>query len=143
MDPRITLRAFDAFLAARGLRLEAVITGGAALNLLGVVTRPTRDCDVIQPELPAAVVQASRAFAAEMSAKGAPLEHDWLNNGPQSLVPLLPPDWQSRTTIAFAGRAIELRSLGRPELIATKIFALCDRAIDLRTALRSLPRTRS
>ena len=39
MEPRIVLDAFDAFLADRGLRFEAVVIGGIALNLLGVVRR--------------------------------------------------------------------------------------------------------
>ena len=41
MDPRSTLTAFDRYLADRGLTLEAVVVGGAALNLLGVITRQT------------------------------------------------------------------------------------------------------
>ena len=46
MDPAETIPAFDAFLAARGLTFEAVIIGGSALVLLGVVQRTTDDCDV-------------------------------------------------------------------------------------------------
>ncbi|HEY8211352.1 MAG TPA: DUF6036 family nucleotidyltransferase [Myxococcaceae bacterium] len=49
MLPTIVIPAFDAFLAARGLRLEAIVIGGTALNLLGVVRRETRDCDVLAP----------------------------------------------------------------------------------------------
>ena len=49
MKPRETLAAFDRYLAARDLRLEAVVIGGAALNLLGVVARPTKDCDILSP----------------------------------------------------------------------------------------------
>jgi hypothetical protein len=39
----------------------------------------------------------------------------------------------------FSGRAIELRSLGRAELLATKIFALCDRGIDLQDCIALAP----
>ena len=42
--PRETLEAFDRFLADRTLRPDAVVIGGAALNLLGVISRPTKDC---------------------------------------------------------------------------------------------------
>jgi hypothetical protein len=66
MDPRITLGAFDGFLAERRLRLEAVVIGGTALNLLGVIDRATRDCDILHPPLPSEVVAASMAFAAEV-----------------------------------------------------------------------------
>ena len=38
-----TLQQFDKFLFKRGLRFEAVVIGGAALDLLGVISRPTKD----------------------------------------------------------------------------------------------------
>jgi hypothetical protein len=59
MKPVEILAAFDRYLATRNLRLEAVVIGGAALNLLGVVSRPTKDCDILLPPLPAAIVEAS------------------------------------------------------------------------------------
>lgn len=55
MQPTVVIPAFDAFLADRDLRVEAVILGGSALALLGVVTRTTDDCDVLDPEIPAAI----------------------------------------------------------------------------------------
>jgi hypothetical protein len=42
MDPRETLEAFDRYLADRQLRLDAVVIGGAALNLLGIISRATK-----------------------------------------------------------------------------------------------------
>ncbi len=47
MTPRMIVEAFDQCLAGRGLRLVAVVIGGTALNLLGIVSRPTKDCDVL------------------------------------------------------------------------------------------------
>jgi hypothetical protein len=85
MDPLSTLRAFDVYLAERALRLDAVIVGGAALNLLGVVSRPTRDCDIIHPALPEAIAAAARAFATQVRGDGNALEDDWLNDGPKSM----------------------------------------------------------
>ena len=41
------------------VELEAVVIGGAALNLLGVVHRTTKDCDILHPALPQAVVEAA------------------------------------------------------------------------------------
>ena len=57
MDARITLRAFDAFLAER--RLMLTVIGGAALQLMGVIERPTKDCDVLDPQLPAEIREAA------------------------------------------------------------------------------------
>jgi hypothetical protein len=81
VKPRETLAAFDAYLAARGLRLEAVVVGGTALNLLGLVSRPTND----------------------------------------------------------TGRALVLASLGRLDLLRSKLFALCDRGLDLGDCMALAP----
>ena len=49
MCPRETLQAFDRLLAQRGLRLDAIVVGGAALNLLGVISLETKDWDILHP----------------------------------------------------------------------------------------------
>ena len=141
MNPRETLTAFDQFLADRALHLDAVVIGGAALNLLGVVSRPTKDCDILHPQLPAAIVEAARAFAAELRGRGQVLAGDWLNNGPASLADQLPSHWQRRLETVFTSHAIVLRSLGREDLLRVKVFALCDRGIDLSDCLALAPTT--
>lgn len=105
--------------------------GGAALNLLGVISRPTKDCDILHPQLPPEIARAARAFADEMREAGEILDGDWLNNGPSSLTKLLPSRWEDRLQPAFAGAALVLQSLGRSDLLCTKLFALCDRGLDL------------
>jgi hypothetical protein len=139
MDPRTTRAAFDRYLADRGLALEAVVVGGAALNLLGVITRQTRDCDILHPLLPEAVVAAARAFAAEVTAAGGELKEGWLNNGPSSLAPLLPAGWELRLQEAFRGQVLLLRSLHRSDLLKSKLFALCDRGLDLQDCIALAP----
>lgn len=131
MDPRTTIQAFDAFLARRGLSLDAVIVGGAALGLLGVISRPTRDCDVLHPRVSESIRQAAQQFAAECRRAGEVLANDWLNDGPSSLVDDLPKGWGDRLQTAYIGEAVTLRTLGRLDLLRSKLFALCDRAIDL------------
>jgi hypothetical protein len=141
MEVRETIAGFDLFLFERGLSLEAVIIGGAALNLLGVVSRRTKDCDVLDPELPGPVVQAARDYARDVREKGGVLRDDWLNNGPRSLLKALPSGWEARLQLAFEGKALVLMSLGRDDLLRSKLFALCDRGIDLDDciALRPTP----
>lgn len=85
MNTRETLNLFDQYLSIRGLRFEAVAIGGAALNLLGAVSRPTKDCDILSPEIPEEIGEASRAFAVEIRTQGEVFRDDWLNNGPASL----------------------------------------------------------
>lgn len=139
MHPRSTLASFDLFLAARGLRLEAIVIGGAALELLGIVTRTTRDCDILHPLLSPAIRDAAREFAVTRRAQGEPLDDDWLNNGPEQLTQILPVGWEQRTQAAFSGTALHLRAPGRLDLLRTKLFALCDRGTDLMDCLALAP----
>jgi hypothetical protein len=139
MLPRPTIEAFDHHLGALGLRLEAVVIGGSALALLGVTTRQTRDFDILHPELPAAITGAARAFAREQRRLGIELIDDWLNNGPMQLGEVLPKGWQLRVHLAFEGRALVLNTLGRADLLKTKLFALCDRGTDLPDCIALAP----
>jgi hypothetical protein len=139
MLPRETLSAFDRYLAGHALRFAGIVVGGAALNLLGIVSRPTRDCDILHPVLPEAIQAAARAFAAERRRAGEALDDGWLNNGPAALATQLPGGWQERVQPAFSGLALELRSLGRDDLLRAKLFALCDRGLDLADCLALAP----
>ena len=139
VEVRLTLDAFDAFLHERGLRYEGVIVGGAALNLQGTVDRPTKDCDVLEPRPPDEVVEAARAFAALQRKRGDDLDDHWLNDGPGSLADVLPEGWRERVELVFDGRALRLRTLGREDLLRSKLFALCDRGIDLADCLAMRP----
>ena len=79
---------FDRYLGDRGMAFEAIVVGGAAWAMLGLITRETRDCDVIEPHLPETIREASRAFAKELDDRGIILRQDWLNNGPALLADL-------------------------------------------------------
>jgi len=120
MKPRETIKRFDRFLAARGLSLDAVVIGGVAMALLGVVSRQTRDCDVLDPRIPPEIADAAREFAAEARRRGESLSDDWFNNGPESLGDVLPDGWRSRVQTVFAGEALTLRSLGRKDRFRAK-----------------------
>ncbi|MFT7676495.1 MAG: hypothetical protein ACI8QC_000466 [Planctomycetota bacterium] len=142
MDPTQTLTAFDRYLASTGLQFEAVVIGGAALALLGITTRQTRDCDVLDPVLPKDIARAAREFAAQQRAAGNELMDDWLNNGPRDLVNVLPHGWPERVVDLLAGEALLLRTLGREDLLCTKLFALSDRGLDLADCLALKPTPR-
>lgn len=139
MLPRQTLEAFDVWLESRSLWLEAVVVGGSALALLGVLERQTRDVDILHPELSAEVALAAREFAAHLRMQGVALADDWLNNGPMQLAMLLPDGWQLRVRSGFEGVALRLTVLGRADLLKTKLFALCDRGTDLMDCLALAP----
>ncbi len=131
MRPRETIEAFDDLLARRGLRFDGVAIGGSALVLLGAVQRLTRDVDVLAPALSPAIIEAARDFARAQRQDGADLADDWFNNGPMLLCDVLPAGWRDRVVRIFDGRALHLDTLGRGDLLRTKLFALCDRGTDL------------
>lgn len=139
MDTLRIIPLFDRYLSERGLVFEGIAVGGAALALLGLISRETRDCDVLEPQLPGAILEASTAFAQELGTHGVILRKDWLNNGPASLAELLPNGWRDRVQELYRGQAITLWSLGRSELLMSKLFALCDRATDLTDCLALQP----
>lgn len=141
MLPRPTIEAFDTWLASRSLHLEAIVVGGSALVLLGVTDRQTRDVDVLYPQLSEEIAQAAQEFAAELRGADVELADDWLNNGPMQLGALLPNGWRQRIQMAFSGSALILNTLGRRDLLKTKLFALCDRGTDLADCLALAPTT--
>jgi hypothetical protein len=122
------IEKFDEYLTRRDLRFQTVIIGGAALIVLGIVKRTTKDVDCLFPEIPDDIKQASRDFARENI--DFDLIDNWLNNGPASLVEDLPEGWQERLAPLYTGRALVLQTLGRGDLLRTKLFALCDRLED-------------
>jgi len=131
MLPRPTIEAFDLHLLGLGLRFEAVLIGGSALGLMGIIQRPTRDFDILVPELPPEIASAARDFAKAQGEAGVDLQDDWLNNGPMQLADALPAGWRDRVQRIFEGQVLVLSTLGRSDLLRSKLFALCDRGTDL------------
>lgn len=123
------LEAFDRHLATAGLRFEAVIIGGAALIVMDIVDRQTKDVDCLDPLIDARIKQASVEFARKHPKYR--LQADWLNNGPSTLKNELPWDWRTRLQRVYRGQALELSTLGRIDLLRSKLYAYCDRQSDL------------
>lgn len=136
MDARSTIPDFDAFLEKQGLSISATVIGGAALQLMGLISRPTKDCDILDPTLSPEVLDAARQYAEEQSPQ---LVADWFNNGPASLLRTLPPEWSTRLQPLYKGNALELTTLGREDLLRSKLFALIDRSIDLPDCIALAP----
>jgi hypothetical protein len=105
----------------------------------GVISRPTKDCDILCPEIPAEIAEASHAFAKVVRDRGGVLQQDWLNNGPASLSRHLVPGWEERIQPLFSGRSIQLRCPHRSDFLCAKLFALCDRGIDLGDCIALAP----
>lgn len=139
MKPKDIITAFDKYLSERSRIFEAICIGGTALGLLGVITRETQDCDILDPKIPDEIKALSEEFAVHMSESGVDLKPNWLNNGPASLTRDLTGDWRARIQVAFKGNAITLYTLGRADLLKSKLFALCDRAVDRDDCIKLKP----
>lgn len=132
------IKEFDHYLAGLNLEFEAVIMGGGALAIMGITDRVTRDIDCVAPEIPQQIKNASEKFCQDFPNLG--LDKNWLNNGPISIIKDLNEGWKDRSTLIFKGTAVTLYSLGRIDLIKTKLWALCDRStVDLQDLLKLKP----
>jgi hypothetical protein len=124
------LAAFGEYLEERQLTFDVTIIGGAALLSMGLIDRATQDVDCLDPTIPDEVLRAADAFASEYTGDGSPLRPDWLNNGPSNLRNDLPQGWRERVATLYRFCGITVRTLGRHDLLLTKLFAFCDRQQD-------------
>lgn len=138
-NPQINAAAVDTLLSAlgeqlglRGERYSIVVVGGSALLVLGLISRPTRDVDVVAllrddslmsaKPLPEGLLEAARIVAADFG-----LPQDWLNDGPASLVDLgLPEGFVERTTRRTYGEGLQALFASRVDQIHFKLFAVVD-----------------
>ncbi len=131
------ISAFDEYLYQHNLRFQATIIGGAALIVMNIVSRVTQDVDCLDPDIPVEIINASKEFARKHPQLY--LAQDWLNNGPVDLKQHLPSGWKLRLQDIFQGKAIHFQTLGRPDLLKTKLFACCDRDLDFEDCIKLKP----
>jgi hypothetical protein len=137
MFQKSVIKGFDEYLSDRGLTFQCVVIGGGALLLAGIIDRPTKDLDCLDPEIPEEILEAARTFAASRPE----LWEHWLNNGPRSLIRDLPPDWSDHLETIFSGKSLTLLTLGRLDLLRSKLFAYCDRQQDIDDCIALAPST--
>jgi Nucleotidyltransferase of unknown function (DUF6036) len=126
------LQAIADQLAASGERYTFAVVGGSALLALGLVSRATRDVDVVaivedqrlvsaQP-LPTALLNAAHTVARDFG-----LSEDWLNPGPTSLLDLgLPQGFYERAQQRAYGPGLEVLFASRIDQIHLKLYATVD-----------------
>ena len=126
------LHALADQLATHGERYTLAVVGGSALLALGLVSRATKDVDVLaivedrglvsaQP-LPAALLDAAHTVARDFG-----LSDDWLNPGPTSLLNLGPPDgFYERAQHRVYGPSLEILFASRVDQIHLKLYATVD-----------------
>ncbi|KAF0208250.1 MAG: hypothetical protein FD171_1086 [Actinobacteria bacterium] len=133
------LALLSATLEARGVApVELVVIGGAAMNVLGIAVRPTKDVDVLgladsscghdevmlikHKPLPALILEAAAAVAAALG-----LDPGWLNAGPADLLDWgLPEGFGSRLTPRVYGTHLVVHFPSREDLVCFKVYAAAD-----------------
>lgn len=125
--------------ASKSPHVDLLVCGGSALNALGLVTRPTKDVDVLalvahQPPV-GLVLRTAKMLpphlidAAKKVQKDFALDENWLNAGPTSALDLgLPNGMLERSHSFDYGRSLRVRFISRVDQIHFKIYAAADRA---------------
>lgn len=119
-------------LAASGARFELVVIGGSGLLALGLVTRTTRDVDIValleegmllQPQpLPPPLVEARDRVARDFG-----LDEAWLNAAPASLLDFgLPEGFVERLEARSYAASLKVHFASRLDQIHFKLYALVD-----------------
>jgi len=124
-----------ASLAERGLRYELYAVGGGALQLLGLIVRPTKDIDVVglverdtivparplPPPLRAAIIDVARLLG---------ISEGWMNPGPASLLELGLPEGALQRSLRREWASLALRLAAREDQICFKLYAAVDQGPD-------------
>ncbi|MEO7501508.1 MAG: hypothetical protein ABIW94_02605 [Gemmatimonadaceae bacterium] len=139
-DIEEALNRVGELLAATGHEYAIVVLGGAALDLLGIVNRETRDVDILtfaeprpgREPSPDTVDEVPRPMpeplqrAARIVARDLGLDLDWLNTEPSlQLRGGLPPGLAARVRWQLYG-ALWVGLVHRNDLVFFKLFASVD-----------------
>jgi hypothetical protein len=145
------LEVVGALLGEVGPPIELVIIGGAALNILGFVSRPTKDVDVLGVRVSSGGIGIAKAdplppelaAAAAQAALDLGLDAGWLNAGPADLLDWgLPEGFESRLIPRRYGPRLLVYLPGRVDLISLKVYAAADAGVGRHTEdLRALNAT--
>jgi hypothetical protein len=124
---------------------DIVVIGGAAMSVLGIGIRPTKDVDVLglcedstgsmdrtlakHKPLPEALLAAAATVADAMG-----LDSDWLNAGPADLLDHgLPEGFERRLTSTSYGPLLTVWLPSREDLICLKTYAAADTGVGRHT----------
>jgi hypothetical protein len=144
------LAAVGEQLAARGAHVEIVVIGGSALLASGLISRPTRDIDIVAL-LAAQMLVDPRPLPAELVAardrvaRDFGLPENWLNAGPAALLDFgLPEGFVERLERKGYGASLTVHFASRFDQIHFKLYAMADQGAGKHEAdLRELSPTRA
>lgn len=113
--------------------IEIVVCGGSALITTKLVSRTTKDVDVVALKGNSGLfdpdpMPANLIDAALIVAKTLNLPEDWLNTGPADLFRMgLPEGFESRLILKNFGTHLTVHFIGRLDQIHFKLYASVDR----------------
>ncbi len=131
------LSALGELLDGRGIMIpELVVCGGSALNVLGLVSRTTKDVDVVafaENRAGSYYLRSADPFSDGLENAGKRVARDfnlpetWLNSGPTSAVELgLPDGLMKRVETKRYGKKLIVHFLSRYDQIHFKLYAAVD-----------------
>lgn len=125
------LAVLGQLLEERGLRYELLAIGGGALQLLGLITRSTRDIDVVAlvedgSAIPIPALPGPLRQAVEDTASVLRLPPEWFNAGPRSLMDLGLPDGSVERSHRRQWGGLVLRLADRRDQVFFKLYAAVD-----------------
>lgn len=125
------LQVLGELLGDRGLQFDLALIGGGALLLVGAISRPTKDLDVVAI-VDFDALRRAEPFppglrsAVEDVAGALGLPPNWLNPGPAALLDLgLPSGFLERAETRRFG-SLTVRLASRVDQIAFKLYAAVD-----------------
>jgi hypothetical protein len=126
------LTALGEQLGATGAAFDLVVVGGSALLALRLVSRATKDVDLVAVRTEAGLVSAdplpeALSEASSRVARDFGLPLDWLNSGPAGLLDFgLPEGFSDRVEVREYGPALTVRFASRVDQIHFKLYAAVD-----------------
>lgn len=125
------LETLGALLTERGLHYELYAIGGGALQLLGLIVRPTKDIDIVglverDTIVPARPLPPALKTAIADVATLLDIAETWMNTGPASLLDLGLPEGALQRSIRREWAGLALRLAARVDQICFKLYAAVD-----------------
>lgn len=144
------LAAVGEQLTAGGAHAELVVIGGSALLAVGLISRPTRDVDVValladQTLVDPRPLPAELIAARDRVARDFGLPENWLNAAPADLLDFgLPEGFVERLERHDYGSSLTVHFASRFDQVHFKLYAMADQGAGKHEAdLRSLSPTRA
>lgn len=119
MNIKDSLILLNIYLSKKGVKRSFIICGGASLVLQGIISRITKDIDIIAPPIDDILKASALSVSQDLG-----LDDHWLNSGRETISKDLASGWESRVFEVFKDSNLSVFSISISDLIFTKFWAL-------------------